>query len=177
MSESDNWQPPTPPTFGTEFTAPIHQETKAGFLIRIAAFICDQICVMPVPVVLVLFPISIVFDSPMQILATGTAPLLIVLAIFSQIVSALILGYWIGSAGGSPLRVRLGVYVVDENSGAFIGVRRGIIRVFFASSLGLLSGVSSILWVLTLLDYVSMLWNPNKQTWHDKVAKSVVVKR
>jgi uncharacterized RDD family membrane protein YckC len=28
-----------------------------------------------------------------------------------------------------------------------------------------------------LLGYLWMLWDPNKQTWHDKVAQSVVVKR
>jgi uncharacterized RDD family membrane protein YckC len=30
--------------------------------------------------------------------------------------------------------------------------------------------------LILLLGYFWMLWDPKKQTWHDKIAKSVVVK-
>ena len=65
------------------------------------------------------------------------------------------------------MRVRLGVLVLDENDGSYIGTKRAVYR-------GLMSYVSQL---VLLLGYLSMLWDPKKQTWHDKVAKSVVVKR
>ena len=177
MSESENWQPPTPPTFGTEFTAPIQQEQRAGFWIRFLAYICDQICVLPIAIILVGIPSGIIYDSPILLLSDGVPALFLALVVLERIISSVVLGYWIGSAGGSPLRIRLGVYVVDENNGSFIGTMRGIYRVAFANSLGTIGALISFLYLFTLLDYISMLWNPNKQTWHDKVAQSVVVKR
>jgi uncharacterized RDD family membrane protein YckC len=87
--------------------------------------------------------------------------------LLGTIASFLVLAYWIGSRGGSPLRVRLGVLVLDQNDGSFIGTRRAVYR-------GLMGYVSQL---ALLLGYLWMLWDPNKQTWHDKVAQSVVVKR
>jgi uncharacterized RDD family membrane protein YckC len=31
--------------------------------------------------------------------------------------------------------------------------------------------------IVAILDYMSCLLNPRRQTWHDRIAKSVVVKR
>jgi uncharacterized RDD family membrane protein YckC len=89
------------------------------------------------------------------------------ISLIGTLVSLYVLAYWTGSRGGSPLRVRLGVLVLDENNGSYIGTKRAIYR-------GLMSYVSQ---VALLLGYFWMLWDPKKQTWHDKVAKSVVVKR
>ena len=158
MSESDNWQPPTPPTFDGGFVSPFQQEERAGFWMRFLAHICDGlnslIVVLPFQIVANLFT-----DSN-----SGTADLM---SLLGTIASIYVLAYWTGSRGGSPLRVRLGVLVLDENDGSFIGTKRAVYR-------GLMSYVSQI---VLLLGYFSMLWNPNKQTWHDRVARSVVVKR
>ena len=88
-------------------------------------------------------------------------------SVLGTIATFLVLAYWIGSRGGSPLRVRLGVLVLDQNDGSFIGTKRAVYR-------GLMGYVSQL---ALLLGYLWMLWDPNKQTWHDKVAQSVVVKR
>lgn len=158
MSESDNWQPPTPPTFSGEITSPFQQEERAGFWLRFLAHLCDGlnslIVVLPFQIVANLFT-----DSN-----SGTADLM---SLLGTVASIYVLAYWTGSRGGSPLRVRLGVLVLDENDGSFIGTKRAVYR-------GLMSYVSQI---VLLLGYFSMLWNPNKQTWHDRVARSVVVKR
>jgi uncharacterized RDD family membrane protein YckC len=87
--------------------------------------------------------------------------------LLGTVASFLVLAYWIGSRGGSPLRVRLGVLVLDQNDGSFIGTKRAVYR-------GLMSYVSQL---ALLLGYLWMLWDPQRQTWHDKVAQSVVVKR
>jgi len=88
-------------------------------------------------------------------------------SVLGTIATFLVLAYWIGSRGGSPLRVRLGVLVLDQNDGSFIGTRRAVYR-------GLMGYVSQL---ALLLGYLWMLWDPQRQTWHDKVAQSVVVKR
>ncbi|MCE2818552.1 MAG: RDD family protein [Ilumatobacteraceae bacterium] len=173
MSESDNWQPPTPPTFGTEFTSPFQLEERAGFWMRFLAHLCDGLntLIVAIPFLIVGMLLS---DSSTSSDADGFAGLpgytlgsTDLWSILASISSLLLLAYWIGSRGGSPLRVRLGVLVLDANDGSFIGTKRAVYR-------GLMSFIS--LRVL-LLGYLWMLWDPNKQTWHDKVAKSVVVKR
>ena len=175
MSESDNWQPPAPPTFNVDSAFQV--EPRAGFGMRFVAHICDQVCVLPIAIILVGVPYGFIYDSPILLLSDGVPALFLALVVLERIVSTVVLGYWIGSAGGSPLRIRLGVYVVDENNGSFIGTTRGIYRVAFANSLQTIGAFISFLYLFTLLDYTSMLWDPKKQTWHDKVAKSVVVKR
>ena len=77
------------------------------------------------------------------------------------------LARWTGQRGGSPLRVRYGVLVIDEHDGSFIGTKRAFYRI-------LMSYVSQM---VLLLGYFWMLWDKDNQTWHDKVAKSVVVRR
>jgi uncharacterized RDD family membrane protein YckC len=173
MSESANWQPPTPPVFGAEFTAPIQREQRAGFWMRFLAHICDALntLIIAIPFQMIGLLLS---DSSNTSDADGFAGLpgyalgsSDIWSVLGTIASFLLLAYWIGSRGGSPLRVRLGVLVLDQNDGSYIGTRRAVYR-------GLMSYVSQL---ALLLGYLWMLWDPNKQTWHDKVAQSVVVKR
>ena len=77
--------------------------------------------------------------------------------------------YWArleGRTGQSLGSKALGITVVDAATGQPIGGGRAIGR-FFAR---ILSGF------LCYLGYFWMLWDPQKQTWHDKLANSVVVK-
>jgi uncharacterized RDD family membrane protein YckC len=64
--------------------------------------------------------------------------------------------------GGRVARVR----VVDADSGAIIGIPRAIVRNIARILSGLVFG----------LGYFWMLWDPRKQTWHDKIASTVVVR-
>ena len=66
------------------------------------------------------------------------------------------------SWGQKALKIR----VVDKTSGAQIGTGRAVGR-FFAHYL---SGA------ICYLGYLWMLWDKDKQTWHDKLVSSVVVK-
>ena len=173
MSESDNWQPPVPPTFSTESETPFQQEPRAGFGWRFLAHLCDGLnsLIVAIPFQLIGLLVS---DSSSTSDADGFAlfPGLgggsyDIWSVLGTIATFLVLAYWIGSRGGSPLRVRLGVLVLDQNDGSFIGTKRAVYR-------GLMGYVSQL---ALLLGYLWMLWDPNKQTWHDKVAQSVVVKR
>ena len=74
--------------------------------------------------------------------------------------------YFEGGPSGQTLGKRaLGIRVVDFRTGGPIGYGRGAIRYVgrIVSSLPLLLG------------YLWMLWDREKQTWHDKLSNAVVV--
>jgi uncharacterized RDD family membrane protein YckC len=75
--------------------------------------------------------------------------------------------YFHGKTGQTPGDAVMSIRVVDfrNGTGAPIGYGRALGR-------ALMSIVSA---VVLLLGYLWMLWDPEKQTWHDKVAGSVVV--
>lgn len=75
-------------------------------------------------------------------------------------------GYFIGSPSGQTIGKRaLSIRVLDLNGGGSIGFNRAVLR-YFASFLST---------IVFFLGYFWMLWDPEKQTWHDKIAGSVVV--
>ena len=73
--------------------------------------------------------------------------------------------YFHGSTGQTPGDAALSIRVVDKGTGRPIGYGRAFVR-------WLVSIVSS--WVL-LLGFLWMLWDSEKQCWHDKAANDVVV--
>jgi uncharacterized RDD family membrane protein YckC len=75
-------------------------------------------------------------------------------------------GYLEGGPTGQTLgKKALGIRVYDLSDGGPIGFSRGVIR-YFARILSTIA---------LLLGYFWMLWDSEKQTWHDKLAGSVVV--
>jgi uncharacterized RDD family membrane protein YckC len=76
--------------------------------------------------------------------------------------------YFHGSTGQTPGDAALGIRVVDvrDNLGQPIGYGRAFIRWI----------VSYISAIVILIGYLWMLWDPQKQTWHDKAAGSVPIK-
>jgi uncharacterized RDD family membrane protein YckC len=154
MSESSfpDWNAPEPEVVSI---SDIAFEPKAGFWLRFIANLCDGIMVS-----LVSIPFAIISAS-----TTGTTAALSQAGQF--VVSFFALAYWVGTQGGSPLRRKLGVFILDEDTGAFIGQRRAAQRI-------MMSWVSGIVF---LIGYLAMLRSPQSQTWHDRVAHSVVVKR
>jgi uncharacterized RDD family membrane protein YckC len=70
-----------------------------------------------------------------------------------------------GSKGQTPGKAALGIRVVDLSGGGSIGYGRAFIRWIgrFVSA------------IVFLLGYFWMLWDKERQTWHDKFANSVVV--
>jgi uncharacterized RDD family membrane protein YckC len=74
--------------------------------------------------------------------------------------------YLEGGPSGQTIGKRaLGIRVVDFPSSGPIGFSRGVLR-YFARWLSA---------IVFFLGYFWMLWDPEKQTWHDKIAGSVVV--
>jgi uncharacterized RDD family membrane protein YckC len=75
-------------------------------------------------------------------------------------------GYLEGGPRGQTLgKMALGIRVVDFSSGGPIGYGRGVVR-YLAR---IISGI------VFLLGYLWMLWDKEKQTWHDKIATTLVV--
>lgn len=69
--------------------------------------------------------------------------------------------------GATVGKMALGLKVQNEETGQNLTIVQAIIR----------ETVGKILSTLVLLiGYFWMLWDPKKQTWHDKLAKSIVVK-
>jgi uncharacterized RDD family membrane protein YckC len=84
----------------------------------------------------------------------------------SFVIGVLYFGFFEGSsAGQTPGKKVCGIRVIDFNGGGSIGYGRAVIR----------NIVSIISGLVIALGYLWMLWDREKQTWHDKVSSSVVV--
>jgi len=82
------------------------------------------------------------------------------------VISAVYFTAFIGAERGQSLgQMALGIRVIGLDSGGSIGHRRAFLR-------WLVSLVSAI---VLLLGYLWMLWDREKQCWHDKAANDVVV--
>jgi uncharacterized RDD family membrane protein YckC len=74
--------------------------------------------------------------------------------------------YFEGSPSGQTVGKRImNIRIVDADSGGPIGYGRATLRHFAK----ILSAIPCA------LGYFWMLWDPNKQTWHDKICNDVVV--
>ena len=98
-----------------------------------------------------------------------------------------VLSLVLGRALGSALQVLLGlaysVYLEGSPSGQTLGKRAMSIRVLDFNGTGSIGPTRALIRYLVkivsaipcFLGYLWMLWDPEKQTWHDKIAQSVVV--
>lgn len=143
-----------PPPQGQYGGYPAPQQTaggpsgpRAGFWQRFGAYLLD---------VLLLGVISGILQAALK--GAGTAlSILITLAYFS---------YFEGGASGQTLGKRaVGIRVIDFANGGPIGYGRALVRTLGRYVSGL----------VILLGYLWMLWDKEKQTWHDKFANDVVV--
>jgi uncharacterized RDD family membrane protein YckC len=74
--------------------------------------------------------------------------------------------YLHGRTGQTPGDAALGIRVVDIDNGNVIGYGRAFGRCL----------VSIVSGLVILLGYLWMLWDPRKQTWHDKAVSSLPVR-
>jgi uncharacterized RDD family membrane protein YckC len=134
------------PSYASEGTVTL-TSARAGFWRRFAAAFIDGVL------------LSIVSGILQLIFGTGGGyglGLLIDLGYFT---------YFHGSTGQTPGDAALSIRVVGKDTGAPIGYSRAFVRWL----------VSIVSYVVILLGYLWMLWDSEKQTWHDKAANSVVV--
>jgi len=136
--------------FGTGMGGPsgVRSGPRASFGIRFVAALIDGILLGIVGVV-----VRAIFG-----IALGTAVNIVLgLAYFA---------YLEGSPSGQTVgKKAMNIRVIDFNGGGPIGPARALIRYIGR----FISGF------VCLLGYFWMLWDPEKQTWHDKIAATVVV--
>jgi uncharacterized RDD family membrane protein YckC len=121
---------------------------RAGFWRRFAALFLDGI-IVGIPTAILESAIS---------RAAGSGLGLVIGAAYATLM--------IGSARGQTVgQMALGIRVIDLNTGGPIGYGRAFVR-------WLVSIVSAL---ACFLGYFWMLWDSEKQCWHDKAANDVVV--
>lgn len=99
-------------------------------------------------------------------LPTASLGTVLLFNLFTIAVGVAYYGYFEGGASGQTLGKRaLGIRVISQDTGGPLGAGRAIGR-YFARALSALA---------CLLGYLWMLWDREKQTWHDKLTTSVVV--
>ena len=85
---------------------------------------------------------------------------------FSIIVSTAYFVWMVGTYGASVGKMIMGIKIVTEEGG----------KVSYSDAL--LREIASILsLVVLLLGYLNVLWDDKRQSWHDKIAKTIVVKK
>ncbi len=140
-------QPGTSPPSGQYTSGSGPSGPRAGFWQRFGAALLDSLLLSIINVILIL-----------ALKTTGNAvAILISLAYYT---------YLEGGATGQTFGKRaLGIRVISFDTGGVIGYARGFIR-----------WIGRILSAIPLfLGYFWMLWDSEKQTWHDKLASAVVV--
>jgi uncharacterized RDD family membrane protein YckC len=122
---------------------------RAGFWIRFGGLLLDGL-VVGIPLNIVLFAVdSFVLRQAVSI-AVGVAYAV----------------YFIGSPSGQTVGMKVcSIRVIDTQTGGPIDYGRALIRYVMA----FVSGAAC------LIGYLWMLWDPEKQTWQDKVANTYVV--
>jgi uncharacterized RDD family membrane protein YckC len=147
MSEPFQPAQPSPPT-STRGTPGGPSGPRAGFWRRFGAAFIDGL-IIGVPIAILA---AIVKSNAFGVVYVAAA-----LVYFT---------YFEGSESGQTVGKRaLGIRVIDFSSGGSIGYGRAALR-----WIGRL--ISSI---PCYLGYLWMLWDKEKQTWHDKIANDVVV--
>lgn len=142
-------QPPAPQASGPPAWEPQGPSgPRASFGRRLVAFIVDWII------------LGVVFGILYGIVGNNVAGIVAVLVALAYY--AFFEG---GPRGQTPGKMALDIRVVDFNSGGAIGYGRGALRY-----------VGRIISAIPCyLGYLWMLWDREKQCWHDKIATTVVV--
>jgi uncharacterized RDD family membrane protein YckC len=121
---------------------------RAGFWTRFGASFIDGL-ILVVPYLIIVFAINPIVGYAVYILGG--------IAYFT---------YYEGGPTGQTIgKKALGIRVIDFNTGGPIGNGRAFIRYLGR----IVSGIP------IYLGYFWMLWDKEKQTWHDKMATAVVV--
>jgi uncharacterized RDD family membrane protein YckC len=122
----------------------------AGFFPRLFSLIIDGVILAIIQAVL-----ALVLGSINPNLGNGLGTLI---AVVYEV-------YFFTSTGQTPAMKLMSIKLVNAN-GELLTVGPAIIRVLVAFISGIALGIG----------YLWMLWDPNKQTWHDKAAGSFVIR-
>jgi len=98
-------------------------------------------------------------------------------SIVNGVLSLIYNGMLDGSPKGQTVgKMAVGIQTRDEATGEALDIGRGYVRAVVPLALGLVNQFSPALGIVAILDDLWPLWDPRKQSWHDKAAGSIVVK-
>lgn len=134
----------------------------AGFWIRFAACVVDNLIIM-----IIFAPYWFYNYQQMAAIPVDQMPLYSAGdAILHLVIGAAVVWFWV-KKGATPGKMLFGLQVRDAKTGQFISVPRALLRYF--SYL--------ISYLILCLGFIWAGFDKKKQGWHDKIAKTVVVKR
>jgi len=137
---------------------------RASFGSRVAATLIDAVILTLIFVALaiVIFVPVVLIDRNSEVLAGLASLVLFAVATAAFVAYAALEGGRRGQTIGKRL---MGIRVIDYGTGAPIGIGRAILR-------GIIRQLGGI---PLYLGWLWMLWDPERQGWHDKVANDLVV--
>jgi uncharacterized RDD family membrane protein YckC len=122
---------------------------RADFWYRLGAFLLDAV-ILAIPLNILLLAVPGFAARQVIAIAAGIA--------YSV--------FFIGSGSGQTVGMRiLGIRAIDAVTGGRVDYGKAFVRYL----------VSLVSGLVCFLGYLWMLWDPEKQTWHDKVAGTFVV--
>ncbi|HET7137510.1 MAG TPA: RDD family protein [Gaiellaceae bacterium] len=87
-------------------------------------------------------------------------------SVLAILVSFVYYTYFHGTTGQTPGDAALGIKVLDIETREVIGYQRAFVRAL----------VAIVSYLVVFLGFLWMLWDPRRQTWHDKAAGTVPVR-
>lgn len=163
---------PVPPVTISQVTPPLQTiaVSYAGFWVRFAAAFIDGLIIILINFAISFFIGFVVgfFDGLNHIRFVQTPFLKQLVTAVSYAASIFYYVYFIGSRGQTFGKQLMKIKVVSMSStsnppGYFPAFLREIVGKFIS-------------FIVILLGFFWMLWDPKKQTWHDKIAGTVVIK-
>jgi uncharacterized RDD family membrane protein YckC len=163
----------------------------AGFGWRLLGYVLDVVIVFvieaPLTIPLAYVPIAQYYHDHApaagQTVATLPADLsnrFLLVGLFGALVSAVYFGGLVAWQGRTLGQRAMGAFVVREEDGSRLPAGRAYLRavIFWGPGvLGLIPTVGSIAGLIALIGLLSAAWDQRKQGWHDKLARSLVLRR
>jgi uncharacterized RDD family membrane protein YckC len=163
----------------------------AGFGWRALGYVLDIIILFvieaPITIPLVYIPIAQYYrDHPPaagQTIATLPSSLsnrFLLIGLLGALISAVYFGGLVAWQGRTLGQRAMGTFVVRAEDGGRLPIGRAYLRavIFWGPGvLGLIPTVGSIAGLIALIGLLSAAWDQRKQGWHDKLARSLVVKQ
>jgi len=183
--------PAAAPTAQLQPSGPGPGFAYARFGWRVLGYVLDSLIIFaieaPVSIPAVIVPVAQYYQahpaSSGHALATLPADLtnrMVVLGLLGALLTALYFGGLVAWQGRTVGQRAMGLYVVRAEDGGLLTAYRAYLRavIFWGPGiLGPLPTVGSIAGLIQLIGLLSAAWDRRKQGWHDKLARSLVVKK
>ena len=159
--------PVHPARSSSDTTGDLSMVEKGGFLRRLAAYLIDGVILYIVNVILIVIGIFAMGIDPSELEAGGIEQmrLLLPLYIFGVVINIAYYTFFHGNTGQTPGKMICRLRVVQTN-GEPLGYGRAFLR-----WIGYI-----VSWCVVALGFLWVIFDGQKQAWHDKIAGSYVLK-